>query len=128
MRLLLDTCTFLWAVAEPARLSDKARAALADSGNEVHLSAISAWEIAVKQARGHLELSEPAAQYVPKYRETLQLLELPLDEASALQVARLPKAHKDPFDRMLVCQAITHGLAIVTPDPLVVQYPVGILW
>ena len=128
MRLLLDTCTFLWALAEPARLSDKARAAVADAAAEVYLSAISAWEIAVKQSRGHLELSEPAAQYVPKYREALRLLELPLDEASALQVARLPKAHKDPFDRMLVCQAITHGMAIVTPDPLINQYPVRVLW
>ena len=109
-------------------MSDKARVAVADAGGEVYLSAISAWEIAVKQSRGHLDLSEPAARYVPKYREALRLLELPLDEASALQVARLPQAHKDPFDRMLVCQAIAHGLAIVTPDPLIGQYPVRILW
>jgi PIN domain nuclease of toxin-antitoxin system len=125
---LLDTCTFLWAVGDPGRLSDQARAAIADRGNEAFLSAISAWEIAVKQARGQLELSEAAPSYVPKYREMLRLVELPLDEPSALQVARLPRPHKDPFDRMLVCQAIAHGMAIVTPDPLIAQYPVRTLW
>ncbi|MGQ0655442.1 MAG: type II toxin-antitoxin system VapC family toxin [Betaproteobacteria bacterium] len=125
---MLDTCTFLWAVSEPERLSEEARQAITSAGNEAYLSAISAWEIAVKQARGGLELSEAAARYVPKYREALGLLELPLDEAAALQVARLPRAHKDPFDRMLVCQAIAHGLLLVTPDPLVAQYPVRILW
>lgn len=128
MRLLLDTCTFLWVVDEHANLSDAARKAIVDPANEVFLSAVSSWEIAVKEARGHLALSEPAPRYVPKYRAAHRILELPLDEASVLQVARLPTPHKDPFDRMLVCQAIAHALAIVTPDPLIAQYPVRILW
>lgn len=128
MKLLVDTCTFLWAVSAPDRLSERARSGIADATIEAHLSAISAWEIAVKQARGALVLSEPAPTYVPKFRDALRLLELPLDEVSALHVARLPAAHKDPFDRMLVCQAIAHGLTIVTPDPLIAQYPVRVLW
>ncbi len=128
MRLLLDTCTFLWAVDERAQLSERARALIADSGNDVYLSAISAWEIALKQGLGSLKLSEPAVRYVPKFREALRFLELPLDETSALQVAQLPAPHRDPFDRMLVCQAIVHGLAIITPDPSIAQYPVRTIW
>ena len=128
MRLLLDTCTFLWAIDGHAHLTETARDAIANPDNEVYLSVISAWEIAVKQARGNLTLSEPAPRYVPKYRQALGVLELMLDEPSALQVGRLPAIHKDPFDRMLVCQAIAHGLTIVTPDPLITQYPARTIW
>jgi PIN domain nuclease of toxin-antitoxin system len=128
LRLLLDTCTFLWAVDGHARLTETAREAIANPDNEVYLSAVSAWEIAVKQARGNLTLTEPASRYVPKYRKSLGVLELPLDESSALEVGRLPAMHKDPFDRMLVCQAIAHGLTIVTPDPLITQYPARTVW
>jgi len=128
VRLLLDTCTFLWAVDERTRLSEKARSLVADPGNEVYLSAISAWEIALKQGMKSLTLSEPAVRFVPRYREALGFLELPLDEASVLQVGQLPTPHRDPFDRMLVCQAIAHGLTIVTPDPQIAQYPVRVLW
>ena len=128
MRLLLDTCTFLWAADQQARLSELARAQIVDPGNEVYLSAVCAWEIAVEQGRGSLELPQPASRFVPHFREAHQFLELPLDEAAALQVARLPALHKDPFDRMLVCQAIAHAMTIVTPDPLISQYPVRVLW
>lgn len=119
---------FLWVVDRYANLSDAARKAITDPANDVFLSAVSAWEIAVKAARGHLVLSEPAERYVPAQRRTHRILELPLDEASVLHVARLPRPHKDPFDRMLVCQAIEHAMAIVTPDPQITQYPVRILW
>ncbi len=128
MRLLADTCTFLWMADDASRLSDTARKLLADPDNEVFLSAISAWEIALKQGLGKLTLSESATRWVPRFREAHQLRELPLDEAAALQVARLPPLHRDPFDRMLVCQAIAHGLAIVTPDPRISQYPVRVHW
>ena len=128
MKLLLDTCTFLWAADEQTRLSEHARAQIVDPGNEVYLSAVCAWEIAVKQGRGSLKLPQPATRFVPHFRAAHRFLELPLDEVAALQVGRLPALHKDPFDRMLVCQAIAHGLAIVTPDPLIAQYPVRTVW
>lgn len=128
MRLLLDTCTFLWAVDHVTQLSATARSLIVDPDNDIYLSAISAWEIAVKQANGGLILSEPAHTYVPKYRAAHGYAELPLDEASALHVGRLPTPHRDPFDRMLVCQAIAHSLAIVTPDVHITQYPVRTLW
>lgn len=128
MRLLLDTCTFLWAVDEQGELSAKARSAITDPGSEVYLSAISTWEIAVKQARGNLTLAESAQRFVPRYREMLGFLELALDETSALRSGNLPPLHRDPFDRMLVCQAIEHGLIIVTPDAHITQYPIRTLW
>ena len=128
MRLLLDTCTFLWLVDDASELSVTARGLILDPGNDAYLSAVSAWEIAVKQGLGRLVLAEPALRYVPKYRAAHHLLELPLDEVAALQISRLPAIHKDPFDRMLVCQAIAHGLTIVTPDAQISQYPALTRW
>jgi PIN domain nuclease of toxin-antitoxin system len=128
VRLLLDTCAFLWAVDEISALSPAARTAIVAPENDVFVSAVSAWEIAVKQSRGKLTLSEPAILYVPKYREMHGFLDLPLDESSVLHVAQLPDAHNDPFDRMLVCQAIAHSLAVVTPDSMFLRYPVRTIW
>ena len=128
MRLLLDTCTFLWAVDGHARLTETAREAIANPDNEVYLSAVSAWEIAVEQARGNLTLSEPAPQYVPRYRKALGVLELPLDEPSALQVGRLPAMHKDPFDRMLAAQAEMEKLQLITIDPKFKKFGTETVW
>lgn len=128
MRFLLDTCTFLWMVSDKARLSEACRSHLVDPANEVFLSAVSAWEICVKHKQKGLTLAEPPGQFVPKYRSMHGVSELALDELSALQLPRLPEIHKDPFDRMLICQAIAHGLIILTPDPLITQYPVRTIW
>jgi len=94
----------------------------------VYLSTVSAWEIAVKHHLGRLPLPEPPGRFVPDRRHRYRLLPLPLDEESALHVARLPDLHRDPFDRMLICQALVHGMVLLTPDPLVAQYPVRTLW
>jgi PIN domain nuclease of toxin-antitoxin system len=128
VKLLLDTCTFLWFVAGSPEMSREARRLIADPGNEVFVSAVSAWEIAAKCARGRLQLSEPPARFVPAQRLAHGLEALPLDEESALHVARLAPLHRDPFDRMLVSQALVHGLTIVTPDELVTQYPARSTW
>lgn len=92
------------------------------------VSAASAWEIAIKYAKGSLRLSLPPDRLVPATRVRYGLAALPVDEESALHVAKLPPLHADPFDRMLVSQAIVHGLTIVTPDPLVTQYPARTMW
>ena len=128
MRLLLDTSTFLWVISDAPDLSARARELFVDPGNEVYLSAVSAWEIAVKYALGRLPLPEPPERFVPIQRQQHGIDPLPLDEEVALHLARLPLLHKDPFDRMLVCQAIVHGLVILTPDKLVNQYPVRTMW
>lgn len=128
MRFLLDTCTFLWWMAEPSRLSERVRPLLADPGNEFCLSAVSAWEISLKYAAGRLPLPLPPAEYVASRRRICGIAALPLTEPEALHVPRLPKIHTDPFDRMLICQAIVHGLPILTPDPWIAQYPIRVLW
>ena len=127
MRLLLDTCTFLW-LAGGGPLSAAAAAAIRDPSNDVLLSAVSAWEIASKHKAGRLPLPEPPDKLIPVERRLRGVEALAFDEDSALQVLRLPPLHRDPFDRMLISQAIAHGLAIVTPDPLVTQYPVRVIW
>ena len=128
MRLLLDTCTFLWIVADAPALSRRARDLFQASDNEVFLSAASAWEIAVKHGLGRLALTGPPERFVRDMREAHAIASLAIDEESALHVSRLPELHRDPFDRMLVSQAIVHGLAILTPDRLIAQYPGRTIW
>lgn len=128
MRLLLDTATFLWTITDAPELSSRARELVVDPENDVYLSAVSAWEIAVKHALGRLDLPDSPDRFLPEQRKQQGIEELPLDEESALHLARLPMLHKDPFDRMLVCQAITQGLLLLTPDELISQYPVRTAW
>jgi len=128
MKVLVDTCTFLWMADDAPELSRQARTIVTDPDNEVYLSAASVWEIAVKHALGKLPLPEPPRQFVPSQRTLLALAALPIEETAVLALDRLPVLHRDPFDRILVCQALTHGLAIVSPDPQIQQYPVPTLW
>lgn len=126
MTLLLDTCTFLWLLTGERRFPDALTSALASA--DVALSAASVWEISVKFAKGSLRLPEPPDRLVPAARKHYGIAPLAIDEESALHVVKLPALHADPFDRMLVSQAIVHGLTIVTPDPLVTQYPARTMW
>lgn len=128
MKLLLDTCTFLWIVGGGRVLPPRIRDSFVSPDNDVYVSAVSAWEIAVKHAAGRLPLPELPERLVPAERERRGMMPLPFDEESALHVSRLPVLHRDPFDRMLVSQAIVHGLVIVTPDRLVSQYPARTMW
>ena len=128
MKLLLDTCTFLWVVSQPTGLSQVASRAFRDPENEVYLSAVSAWEIAVKHQLGRLPLPEAPERYVPRERERHLIKALPLDEDAVLHVHRLPPLHRDPFDRMLICQALAAMLTLVTPDEQIQRYPVRTLW
>lgn len=128
MKLLLDTCTFLWIAINAPQLSARARVLFVDPANEVYLSAVSAWEIGVKHQLGTLPLPEPPDRFVPRNREAHGIDALSFDEAAALQAARLPALHRDPFDRALVGQAVVHGLAILTPDPAIGQYAVRSAW
>ena len=128
MNLLLDTCTFLWSIEGGAAISSEARAALVDPTNVVYLSSVSAWEIATKHALGTLPLPEAPEKYVPAQRRARGIEPLPLDEEAALHIGRLPALHQDPFDRMLICQALIGGMTLVTPDPEIGRYPLRTLW
>ena len=128
MRILLDTSTFLWIITDSPGLSPRAQELFVDPANEVYLSSVSSWEIAVKHSLGRLPLPEPPERFVPAQRKDHGIEPLPLDEEAALHLVRLPLLHKDPFDRMLVCQAIVHGLVILTSDKLVYQYSARTAW
>ena len=128
MNLLLDTCTFLWLAADSPQLTSVARESCRDPGNEVFLSAVSAWEIAIKYRLGRLTLPEPPARYVVSRRTWLQIEPLAFDEDCAIHDALLPAHHRDPFDRALVSQAILGGMSIVTPDAAIGRYPAPVLW
>lgn len=128
MKLLLDTCTFLWILSDDAALSEQARAAFSDPANEVYLSPVSVWEIVVKHALKRLPLPEPPDRFIKSQRTRHGIQPLPLDEDAVFQLSRLPEYHKDPFDRMLVCQAIAQGVTLLTPDEAIRQYPVRTMW
>ena len=128
MNILLDTCTFLWVVRDAPQLSATARTLFCDPSHTVYLSAVSAWEITVKHGLGRLPLAEPPHQYVPMQRDQHSILPLDLTEAAVLELRRLPDHHQDPFDRMLICQAITHSLVLLTPDSHIQAYPIRTMW
>ena len=128
MKLLLDTCTFLWIVAGAPELSDRARRAFTAPDNEVYLSAVSAWEIAVKHGLGRLPLPTPPSEFVPEMRQRHGIAPLALSEEATLLLGKLPSNHRDGFDRMLICQAAADGLVLLTPDEQIASYPVRTLW
>lgn len=128
MNLLLDTCTFLWLVTGSDQLSPTARNLFSDPDNDVYLSAASAWEISIKWSLGKLPLPETPEKFVTEQRENHFISPLPISENATFLLPKLPNHHKDPFDRILVCQAIEHNLTILTTDPLIQKYPVKTIW
>lgn len=128
MKLLLDTCSFLWFISDAPELSAKARAAILDPANSVYLSAVSGWEIGRKYARGDLELPRRPESLIPEIRAESGILSLPISEEEAISAEKLPLFHKDPFDRMIIAQALVQGMVVVTPDPAFDRYPVRLLW
>jgi len=128
MKLLLDTCTFLWFQADSPELSPTARAHIIDPTHEVYLSAVSAWEIARKYNLGAISLPSHPSTLIPAVRQSSGIESLPLTEIDALGAEKLEFFHKDPFDRMLIAQALMGGLVIVTPDRAFEPYPVRVIW
>jgi len=128
VKILLDTCAFLWLIRGRVEASSRARALFTSKHNEIFLSAVSAWEIAVKHRLGKLPLGDIPVRYVPTERDQHGIATLPLLETDTLWLDKLPNIHGDPFDRMLICQAIANQMVILTPDPLITQYPVLTEW
>jgi len=124
MKLLLDTHVFLWYISADTRLPGTFLAAIRDPANEVYLSTASIWEAVIKHGLGSLPLPAPPADYLPNQREAHGIAALPIDEGAMTYLAGLPALHRDPFDRMLVAEALQHGLTVATVDPDVVAYPV----
>lgn len=121
MRLLLDTHVLLWALIEPTRLSSATRTVLEDPEHEVLFSAASIWEIAIKSALGRADCQAPPAEIL-EAAQTSGFVELPIRSAAALKVAMLPHHHRDPFDRLLIAQAMTEPAVFYTSDQQLERY------
>jgi PIN domain nuclease of toxin-antitoxin system len=128
MKYLLDTGIFIWSVGADDKLNQEARKLLADGKQELFLSAASAWEITIKFALGKLTLPEPPRVYVPNRVGLLGLQSLPITQSHALTVGELPRHHNDPFDRILIAQARSERMVLLTADSLFAKYSVETLW
>ncbi|MDE2721223.1 type II toxin-antitoxin system VapC family toxin [Candidatus Palauibacter polyketidifaciens] len=128
MRLLLDTHAFLWWIADSGRLSRKARRLIADDTNNIAVSAASAWKIATKHRIGRLPGGEAVALDVAGRISDQGFSELPISVNDGERAGRLPGPHRDPFDRMLVAQALARGLPIISIDGVFDRYGLDRLW
>lgn len=128
MQLLLDTHTFLWWVFDDPKLSATAKNVISDAHNTSYVSAASAWELAIKAGQGKLKLSSPVSEFLPRHLRIngFTLLDLKLEHL--VSVEQLPAHHKDPFDRLLVVQAQTEKMHLVSGDVALDQYEIERLW
>ena len=127
MTLLLDTHVLLWWLDDNPRLGARARAAIADSDNTVWVSSATAWEIAIKTGLGRLEMSEPPEEALPREIERGGFRPLAISVEHALAVRTLPHHHRDPFDRLLIAQAMAEDLRLVTADRAFADYDVSLI-
>jgi PIN domain nuclease of toxin-antitoxin system len=128
VKLLLDTHVLLWSVSDPDRIASAARAQIEDASNVRLLSAASAWEIATKHALGKLPLRETPQEFLLHVSADLVAEELTITARHAVLAASLPNHHRDPFDRLLVAQAMVEGATLVTADHVLPAYGVPLLW
>lgn len=127
MTLLLDTHVFLWWLDDNPRLGPAARTAIADPDSTVWVSAATAWEIAIKTGLGRLEMSEPPEEVLPREIERGGFQPLAISVEHALAVRTLPRHHRDPFDRLLIVQAMAEDLRLVTADRAFAHYDVNLV-
>lgn len=121
--ILLDTCSLLWLVAEQKQLSPFARDTISRHAGRLFVSAISAFEIGLKHAKGRLSLPVAAEEWFTQALDFHGLREIPVSGRIAARSTSLPPLHADPCDRLIVATAQIHSLAILTPDPLIRNYP-----
>ena len=127
MKALLDAHTFLWAASGDKKLSRRAERIFIGP-SDLWMSVASIWEILIKAQIGKMPLPSPAGSYLLKKLAENRIEALPVTLGHVLRVETLPTLHKDPFDRILIAQALEEGLPIVTADPVFSRYPVQIIW
>jgi PIN domain nuclease of toxin-antitoxin system len=128
VRALLDTHVFLWWVTDSPRLSSRVREVIADGHNELFFSAASGWEIAIKARLGRLEIPDEPERFLTEQLSRNAIQSLPVYLSHAVRTYALPAHHRDPFDRLLVSQAILESLTLLTADPQISRYPVETIW
>lgn len=128
MRYLLDSVAWLWSIADPDKLNLSAREILENGREEIYFSAASSWELTIKARAGKLQLPGPPSQCIPAFMAKQGLKPLPITHLHAVKVFELAPHHNDPFDRLLIAQALSEDLAILTADRYFERYPVQIVW
>ena len=128
LRLLLDTHTFIWWDSDPTQLSTTALAYCSDPANELILSVASLWEMQIKYQLGKLSLGLPLSEIVTNQQATNGVVILPILPSHIFALDNLPAAHKDPFDRLLIAQAVVEETVLLSKDPIFTSYPVRVLW
>ena len=128
MKLLLDTHVFLWWVSDAPELSVAARAAISEPGNTCYLSLASCWELAIKSAVGKLKLKKPVQRFVSEQMQQNGFLMLNIELRHISKVEALPFHHRDPFDRLLISQAKTERMVMVTAVPILAAYGIRCVW
>lgn len=128
MRLLLDTHAFLWFITADPRLSATAEQAIREPENSPLLSIASVWEIAIKVNQGRLPIPQPLDRFIPKQLESNGVAVLPIELHHTYEIARMPLHHRDPFDRLLISQAISENIPLLSTDTAFDAYPVTRLW
>jgi PIN domain nuclease of toxin-antitoxin system len=128
VKLLLDTRTFLWWVGASRELSRRARSAIGSGGNDCFVSVASAWEIGIKKSLGSVRIDGALDRFLPEQLAANAFQPLPVELKHCARAATLPFHHRDPFDRMLVAQALEEGLAVVSADAVFAKYGVKRVW
>ena len=128
MKYLLDTMIWLWSVGPFDKINREGLAILESGEEDLYFSAVSSWEIAIKTRLGKYTLPEPPGRYVPRRLGEQGIVSLPLAQRQALRVFDLPFHHRDPFDRLLIAQAMEEKMAILTADRVFEKYEVEVLW
>ena len=127
-RLLLDTHAFLWWVDDAPEITATARRAIADTKNEIYLSLASCWEMSIKSSLGKLQLTKPIERFVSDQLAANGFTLLNIELRHTAKVESLPFYHRDPFDRLLIAQAMTEKITLITVDKAFIEYGVKTLW
>ena len=128
MRILLDSHSFLWFITGDDRLSNRAKNLITDLSNPVLISVASLWEISIKTALGKLELSRPFEEFIPEQLASNEIDPFPIELAHLAKLIDLPLHHRDPFDRLIIAQAMVEGLPIISRDAEFQSYSIEIIW
>jgi PIN domain nuclease of toxin-antitoxin system len=128
VKYLLDTVVWLWSVGPSRKIGTAGLEILASPEEEIYLSAASSWEIAIKTRLGKFQLPEPPRRYVPKRLAVQGIRSLPVNLDHSLRVYDLPSHHADPFDRMIIAQAMVEEMTVLTSDRVFEKYPIDVIW
>lgn len=128
MKILLDTHTFLWWISNDHQLSETARQLMSESMHYIYWSAASSWEVAIKYNLGRLPLPEGPEVFIPQELKKNRIDSVPVKNIHALYAGTLPQHHQDPFDRMLIAQAQTESLVLLSNDSIFPKYNVQVMW